>query len=75
MSYTFAGTKIRQTPHTQKNYRQISLTNIDSKVPKKPSLAVYKKDYTLWPREIYPRNAGLVEHTKKLINVIHYITL
>lgn len=68
MSYTPAGTKIRQTPHThtKKNYRQISLTNIDSKVPKKPSLAVYKKDYTLWPREIYPRNARLVEHTKKV---------
>lgn len=61
--------------HKKKNYRQISLMNIDSKVPKKPILAVYKKDYTPWPREIYPRNARLVKHTKKLINVIHYITL
>ena len=30
-------------------------------------------DHTPWPSGIYPRNARLVQHTKKLVNVMCHV--
>ena len=43
----YSDTKTRQGHHNKRNYRPISLMNIDAKNTSKPSPSMYKKDYTL----------------------------
>ena len=43
----YSDTKTRQRHHIKRNYRPISLMNIDAKNTSKPSPSMYKKDYTL----------------------------